>query len=146
MATRLCQALLPLFEHQHHLGFEPRSSLHHSRTSVTDSTVDDRLSLIEIFQVALRIKAQLLTSTDSYEAVMYAPGSAFRANTMKPESSQGEKIGLLPIERPWIKCCYAPSLLAHKREHKLVDYNNFVRSTEGNRSECRPFTKALVAV
>jgi hypothetical protein len=116
LTTTLCQTLQPLFEHQHHLGFQPRSSLHNTSSIVSASTVDDRSNLEEIFEIALRVKARLLTSTDAFEAILYAPGSTFTGKMITAENSQGEEIHLARHETREIKCCYLPSLVAYKRD------------------------------
>ena len=146
LTTTLCQTLKPLFEHQRHLGFQPRSSLYNSSTTASDSTFDDRSNLEEIFEIAVRVKAHLLTSTDAFEAIIYAPGSAFSRKTMRAENFQGEEIHPIHHERPEIRCCYLPSLFVHERDRRMVGHNNFIRSSEGNMSECRRFSKALVVV
>lgn len=146
LTSTLCQTLRPLFEHQQRLGFQPRSSLHNTSTIVNASTFDDRSNLEEIFEIALRVKARLLTSTDAFEAILHAPGSTFTAKMMRAENSQGEEIHLARHETPEVKCCYLPSLIAHKRDRQMVGYGNFIRTTEGIKPGCERFTKALVVV
>jgi hypothetical protein len=139
LAVKFCQVLQPLFAQ---LNYKPKTTLCINSSVSTD----DLGSLQEIFKIALQVKAYLVLSTNTYEAVMYSPGTLFSKTRMEARNTRGMREENPSQQKPQTKCCYLPALIEHQRSNDVVDSNNFIQSDPVSRWKLKPFSKALVLV
>lgn len=139
LTVKFCQVLQPLFAQLDH---NPKTTLY----THSDASPDDIGSLQKIFETALQVKAYLVLSTNTYEAVMYSPGTPFSRTRMEAMNTRGMTEEIALQQKPQTKCCYLPALVEHQRSNDVVDSNNFIQSDQVNRQKLKPFSKALVLV
>ena len=76
--------------------------------------------------------------------VLYSPGSPFDKDFMDPETMEGDRAKVSSFTTPKVKLCLLPSLHVYERDRKIVEYNNFVRKSDSQRSAAIKLTKAVV--
>ena len=153
LTVEFCKVLKPLFDVQKQQGIEIKTSLyklsdasHDDEDEDDDDDENDNVSLQRIFENALRVKAYVVLSTSSFEAIMYAPGTLFNKMKMDPRNERGTTADVHSHQRPPTKCCYLPALFEHQKSKEMVDYSNFIQSNQAERLRMEPFSKALVLV
>jgi hypothetical protein len=156
LAVRLSQALAPFFSRDPDNpslldwdGFATWEQGNRERD-------ERRRRLIDIFQKALRIKADSLLNIEEYEMIIYPPGTPFDKKTMTVETMQG---GPPPAEDSHegatIELCIEAALFSFPKKElsddssvpeALVQSKNFA-CVGGNRcGDAKPLLKAVVVL
>lgn len=136
LADRLIHTLSPFFLENH--GRED------SEGEVPRAWSTKKGHLKKVFESALRIKAQATVSKDTFEMVLFNPGTAFNKDIMGVETMEGGKADISCSSIPLVKLCLLPSLHVYEHNRKLVDYNNFERRSSSQRSAAMVLTNAVV--
>jgi hypothetical protein len=136
LADRLIRTLAPLFVHP--------VSLQDLHGEVLKTWSAKKWLLKEVFEGALRIKAQATVSKDFFGMVLYSPGTLFDKGVMGSETMEGGRAKAPCSTTPRVKLCLLPSLHVYENDRKIVDYNNFVRRPNGQSSTAIKLTKAIV--
>jgi hypothetical protein len=136
LADRILRTLAPLF----------RSSdgLQDLGGEVPSTWPAKKGALTEVFESALRIKAQVTISKDLFEMVLYSPGTTFDQDVMVSETMEGGRGKISCSTTPRVKLCLLPSLHIYEYNRKIVEYNNFIRRPNDGRSAAAKLTKAVV--
>lgn len=136
LADRLSQALSPLIACQ-----EQCEQVH---TYSVEAWYEEKSRLLEIFGQALKVKANLVVSTDLFGMVMYTPGTLFDENFMMTESMAFSGTRQPCHEPPQVALCLMPSLQLYEYDRRIVDYNSFSRMDTNPKEARCVFNKALV--
>jgi len=123
MAARLSKALAPLF---------PESSIHRGQAGfeswgqARDVSADRQFRLKTLFDAILNLKLRTVTTTESYEIVIYPPG------TLSTDGGESD-------QRSWLLASiytYPSDITKMTREIEdaLVQPNNFIAKSESERS------------
>jgi hypothetical protein len=124
--------------------FAQKESLEDSPREVVEEWSNKRVRLEEVFEHALRIKAQATVSKDLFEMALYSPGTPFDKEVMEAETMEGDTIRVLCSNMPSVKLCLVPALHVYDHDRKIVEYNNFVQRPSSRRSGPLNLTKAIV--
>jgi len=104
------------------------------------------LAMSTCFTEALKLKVELVLTTDEYEAFMLWPDEAFGAASM--ERSELSKVTEAELsEGATVDKCSMPAFLKLQRsaeESALVNYRKFKRTDAETRSKAEVLSKALV--
>jgi hypothetical protein len=138
LADRLIYTLNPLFAQKE--GSEDPDQ------EVVEEWSNKRIRLAEVFEHALRIKAQATVSKDLFEMALYSPGTPFDKGIMEPETMEGDRMRVLSSNMPGVKLCLVPALHVYDHDRKIVDYNNFVQRPSSRSSRPINLTKATVVL
>ena len=131
-----------------HITFETRGQAENDRKAREGRFTD-------IFIRALKLRAELLASTDQYEMVIPTPGTALDGRDMDEyvdTSSSGINCSGRPAE---VEICILPSFYRYPQQNEIVggrflfhsiDYQNFLRNTssEDRQSEVMCISRPLV--
>lgn len=100
--------------------------------------------LEEVFEHALRIKAQATVTKDLFEMVLYSLGTPFGKEVTETETVEGGRMRVLCSNMPSVKLCLVPALHVYDHDRKIVEYNNFVQRPSSDRLGPTNLTKAIV--
>jgi hypothetical protein len=155
LAHRLSKTLSSFFvEEKGKERVQDQPGQSHSLDSFSTWGVDEQIwtsrrqKLIELFKIALRVKCQLIASSDQFETVFYPPQTPFESDSMIPETMQGSviKTADLALQKVGVKLCLLPSLYVLKHNYTQVMQKNFVQRVSSERQESERLTEALVVV
>jgi hypothetical protein len=135
LADRLIRTLDPLFA---------QKGLEDSDRGAVEEWSNKRERLEDVFEHALRIKAEATVSKDLFEMALYSPGTAFDKEVMEAETMEGDRMRVLCSNMPSVKLCLVPALHVYDHNRKLVGYNNFVQRPSSRKSGPINLTKAIV--
>ncbi|KAL5355361.1 hypothetical protein BJX96DRAFT_47934 [Aspergillus floccosus] len=103
--------------------------------------------LLEIFTVALGLKANLLVSSDRFTVLLPRPGSKFDPTWMQAESKEGFQLPKVTLGRARAQVCILPGILAYdESDNEPPDYRLELRDSLGNRSNMHILHKAVVII
>lgn len=117
-----------------------------SHSTVLRSWSTKKSQIVEIFELASRIKAKATVRKDWFEMVFYAPGSLFDKDVMEAETMEGDGAMVPFSTASEVKLCLLPSLHVYGHDRMLVDCNNFVRRHSSRRAGATIITKAVVVL
>jgi hypothetical protein len=95
--------------------------------------------LESVFEDALSLHGCSLTSTSSFEAIMYTPGTLFDETTMEPQNLRPTG-----LKKRNVKFCVQPALLCYDGAREIVDYRAFVPPGSEPRPHHQVVHKAVV--
>lgn len=136
LADRLSHTLAPFFARE--------ESLEDSHADAFKAWPKEKAHLIEIFDRALRFKANVVVSKDLFEMVLYTPGTPFDKDVMEAETMEGDRAKLPFYETPKVKLCLLPSFHVYDHDRNTVEYNNFIQRDGSQRAGAYKLTKAVV--
>jgi hypothetical protein len=108
------KALKPLFA-SHVQGQKARPKI------LPDTYLGDESYLESVFKVALSLHGSSITSTSSFQAIMYTPGTSFDEATMESQSVRPSS-----LKKRHVKFCVQPALLCCDGAREIVNYQVFI--------------------
>jgi hypothetical protein len=138
LADRILRTLAPLFTSS--------DGLQDGDGEAPTMWLAKKAPLTEVFENALRIKAQVTVSKDLFEMVLYSPETTFDQDFMVSETMDGGRAKIPSSSTSRVKLCLLPSLHLYKHNRKIVEYNNFIRRPYDRRSAAVRLTKAVVVL
>jgi hypothetical protein len=120
LADRLSQTLASLFTREE----SPEKS---HTADILKTWLEEKPLLTEIFERAIRFKANATVSKDCFEAVLYTMETPFDHKVMEGEWMECDRTQLAPHETPLVKLCILPSIQVYNCETDTVALNNFVQ-------------------
>jgi hypothetical protein len=114
LARTFLEALKPLFASRVQ-GQNPRPQI------LPDTYLGDERYLESVFEVALSLHGSSITSTSSFQAIMYTPGTLFDDTTMESQSVRPSG-----LKKRNVKFCVQPALLCCDGAREIVEYQVFV--------------------
>ena len=124
--------------------FARQKGLEDLQAEVVADLFTKKILLQDVFEQALRIKAQATISKDVFEMVLYTPGTPFDRDLMDAETMEGDPAKVPFSTKPRVKLCIVPSLHVYGHDRRIVEYNTFVRNPDRPRSAAIKLTKAVV--
>src|SRR6266536_993473 len=140
LADRLSQTLASLFKREE----SPEKS---QAADVLKTWLKEKPLLTEIFERALRFKANATVSKDRFEAVLYTMETPFDQTVMEGEWMEYGRAQLASHDTSLVKLCILPSIQVYNYETDTVALNNFVQKDgrqRGRVEERTVLTKAAV--
>jgi hypothetical protein len=155
LAVRLSQALAPFFSRDPENpalldwdGFAAWAQRNRERD-------ERRRRLIDIFEKALRIKADSLLNIEEYEMAIYPPGTSFDKRTMTVETMQGGPPAEDSHDGATIELCIEAALFSFPKtelsddssvSEALVQSKNFACKGDNRLRDAKPLVKAVVVL
>ena len=120
-----------------------------------------RTKLIELFEQALKLKADLILKPEGFEMLAFAPGTTFDATSMHLDTGMAGNEDLHGDETPKIELCLFPAVFCYNEDAPTIDedrlpptekhpsrmtaqYVNFAQKSDEERKEAKLIYKAVV--
>ena len=148
MATKLSKTLAPFFpSNTPDTGTKGFADWGQNK----DLSEERRIRFIEIFELALRLKADSVLNGQLYEMVLYAPGTRFDSKMMEVETMEGAPVDPPRFEGRTVELCLNPSVHAYTGQESsvpsgMIQLRNFVHRDGSQRKEAKVLTKAVVVL
>lgn len=138
LVDRLFRALTPLFTAEEIIENLPVAPL--------EAWSEEKPDLAEIFERALRFKANVVDSKDVFEMVLYTPRTPFDQHVMDAENVNGGQAMPAFGKTREVSLCLLPSFRVYDDDKKMVQRNNFVKKDSSQRAGAHTLSKALVVL
>ena len=148
MATKLSKTLAPFFPS----NAPDTGTKAFANWGQTEALSEERRSrFVDIFELALRLKADSILNGQLYEMVLYAPGTRFDSKTMEVETMEGAQTDPPKFGCRTVELCLNPSVHAYTGQDLTVhtgtiQLRNFVHRDGKQRKEAKVLTKAVVVL
>lgn len=141
----LSNALAPLIPNAKDFSGRSTNSFHTWGEGRQESVRREK-RFTDIFERALRLKADLVASTGLFSVVLYSHGTGFDKRFMIAETKYGDG-AVMPSNTEPMQVCLLPAIYAHELPRQgVVDYKLEIRSEHPQGSDLRQITKAIAVL
>ncbi|OCL14978.1 hypothetical protein AOQ84DRAFT_420473 [Glonium stellatum] len=158
LAIRLSQTLTPFYPHA---SMSPLPDGFYTWGQTEEDHQQRRYKVINLFENALKLKADLILKAQEYELVTPVPGTVFDAMSMRVDWELDIDVKSYPGGRPRIQLCLFPALFSYDNNSQAagkegtsamdtdlprmtVQYRNFSQRSQDERRGAKLISKAVV--